>query len=160
MTLGIILAFGALAMGVAGLIVMRVARASSPTFPLVTRPMDNTGRDEVPAPIRPDLSAGQLVATLVATVYPEQVTTDIAGRQQRLELIQEASIALFGSEYISASQVAAWKQHYPELLHVVSDSSWLRQLPADRIGEIDRYRQPIHHVSAAVKEHNTRFLAM
>jgi len=75
MTLGIILAFGALAMGVAGLIVMRVARASSPTFPLVTRPMDNTGRDEVPAPIRPDLSAGQLVATLVATVYPEQVTT-------------------------------------------------------------------------------------
>lgn len=72
--------------------------------------------------------------------------------------LHTAHAALFGTEYLAASDVAAWKQTHGDVLHLVHDPTWRQWLPPNDIYLATARCNDLHDLQAAVQQHNDRFI--
>lgn len=73
--------------------------------------------------------------------------------------MKDAIAALFGGEYLAASEVVAWRAAHGEALALAATDRWTRQLPESQAGEARGWCDRLHRLDVAVREHNARFVA-
>jgi len=73
--------------------------------------------------------------------------------------LHSAHAALFGSEYLAASDVAAWKQAHGDVLHLVHDVTWCQWLPSNDVQAATTRCNELRDLPSAVQRYNDRFIA-
>ncbi|MDP9375343.1 MAG: UvrD-helicase domain-containing protein [Chloroflexota bacterium] len=74
--------------------------------------------------------------------------------------LQHAIAALFGGEYLAASEVDAWRSAHADALALATDDRFVRHLPEPSAGEARAWCAQLRDLDAAVRQHNERFVAL
>jgi len=109
------------------------------------------------------------LSTMIVWLVMRRRRTLAAQRQraaaQRVETVratyatlQTAHAALFGTEYLAASDVGAWKQAHEDVLHLAHDPTWCQWLPPDEVPTATTLCDDLRDLSTTVQRHNDRFM--
>lgn len=75
------------------------------------------------------------------------------------DVLRAAKAALFATEYLAASEVAAWQAAHRDALRHVSDLGLLKELPEPQASEARALAVEFMQLPRTVAEHNRRFIA-
>ncbi|HEY1016822.1 MAG TPA: UvrD-helicase domain-containing protein, partial [Herpetosiphonaceae bacterium] len=134
---GIIIALLMIGGSIAGIVWWQTQRPRPALPPVVPPP---------PASAAPPISAPPPV--------PDAADPRRIAAEQTLARLQAATTALFGSEYLAASQVTAWQQAHPQTLAQATERSWLDWLSPELRPVAEQYCQPLRTLPQAIADHN------
>ena len=73
--------------------------------------------------------------------------------------LRDAVAALFGGEYLAASEVAAWRAGHGGALALAAADRWIRQLPEPLADEARGWSGRLRGLDQSVREHNQCFVS-